>query len=156
MAVHKFQSAFLIGSLLLMTTGCASIYRADITRLNVVPLSEVDAEPAKWEEVGKELQEGKDVVFFIQKGQAIPLEMNVALPMATLQPGANSLVFTRDTYLLVSHSNMRISPDGRRWANISDLKSQKKLFGYKEGALSVGLHSTKEEGTKITLDIMTK
>lgn len=156
MFLHKLQTIFLIGLLLLMSAGCASIYRADVMQLNVLRLSDVDNEPAMWEEVGKKIQGGNDVVLFIQKGQAVPIDMNVALPMATLQPGANRLVFTRDTYLLVSNSHMRISPDGIRWADLSDLKTQNALFGYNGGALSVGLHSTKEEGTCFTLDVLNK
>jgi hypothetical protein len=152
----RHTSAYLIGPLLLMITGCTSIYHMDSTQLKVIPVSEAISEPAKWADVGKELQEGKDVVFHIREGQTIPLRVNMALPMATLQPGKNSLLFTRDTYLLISRSAMRISPDGQRWADISDFKSQKALFGFSKGGVSVGFHATKEEGTEISVDIMTK
>ena len=149
-------SIFLIGSLLLMTTGCASIHRMDSTKLKVIPVSEDGSRSAQWEEAGKMIQEGKEVVFLIREGQAIPLKVNLVLPMARLQPGKNSLVFSRDTYLLISRSILRISPDGQRWADVGDLKSQKKLFGFNQGDLSVGFHASKEEGTQISIDVMTK
>ncbi len=152
----KHKSACLIVSLLLLITGCTSIYRMDSTQLKVIAVSEAMSEPAKWADVGRELQEGRDVVLHIREGQTIPIKVNMVLPMATLQPGTNSLIFTRDTYLLISRSAMRISPDGQRWANINDFKSQKTLFGFNKGDLSVGFYATEEKGTEISVDIITK
>lgn len=150
------KSTYLIASLLLMITGCTSIHRMDSTQLNVFPVSEAISEPARWADAGRELQEGKDVVFHIREGETIPVKVNMVLPMATLQPGKNNLVFTRDTYLLISRSAIRISPDGQRWADINDVKSQKVLFGFNKGGLSVGFHATAEEGAEISVDIVTK
>jgi len=153
---NRIQSILLIGLLLVMMTGCASIHQIDITQLRVVPVSEIIAEPAKLEEIGKEIQEGKEVVFHIREGQTIPLKASMVLPMVTLQPGKNNLVFTRDMYLFISRSKIEISLDGQRWVDINDLNSQKTLLGFDKGALSVGFGATKEEGTQISVDIIAK
>jgi hypothetical protein len=76
--------------------------------------------------------------------------------MVKLQPEKNNLVFTRDTYLLISRSKIEISLDGQRWADINDLKSQKALLGFDKGSLSFGFGATKEEGTQISIDIIAK
>jgi hypothetical protein len=140
----------------LLFSGCSSITRVDSSTLTVVPVSEVVAEPARWEAVGKEIQAGRPVVFHIPKGGSLPLKLTMALPMTTLEAGENRLRFTRDTYLLVTRSSLRIGPDGQRWADISDFQAQKELFGYREGSLSIGFHATKAEGTHIAVDIRTR
>ena len=152
----RLQSTFLLSLLLFMTIGCVSIYHADITQLKVIPISTVISDPDKWEEVGKDIQEGREIVFHIREGEALPLKVNMALPVARLDPGDNSLIFTHDTYLLLSRSTMRISADGRRWADVNDFKSQKALFGFDRGVLSVGLHATKEEGTYLSVDVASR
>ena len=91
-----------------------------------------------------------------QEGQTIPLKVSMALPMVVLQPGKNNLVFTRDTYLLISRSKIEISLDGQRWAGINDWKSQKALLGFDKSTLFVGFGATKEEGTQISNDVIAK
>jgi hypothetical protein len=76
--------------------------------------------------------------------------------MATLKPGKNDLVFTRDTYLLISRSKLELSLDGQRWVDINDLKSQKALLGFEKSALSIGFGGSKEEGAQISIDIIAK
>jgi hypothetical protein len=153
---NRIQSTVLIGLLLLVLSGCATIHQMDITQHRVVPVSDVNSEPAKWQEVLKEIQEGKEVVLQIQKGQSIPLKVNMEHPLVKLQQGKNNLVFTRDMYLLMSRSKMEISLDGQRWANLLDLKSQKELFGIDKRAFSVSFGATQEEGTQVTIDITAK
>jgi hypothetical protein len=141
---------------LLAGTGCANIHHIAIDRGNVMPVANITPEQqAKLEDLYKGLQAGKQYVFFIAKGQSIPLKATVTLPMAKVEPGKNSVVFTQDTYLLISKSGLMIGPDGERWALIQDLKTQKELFGIgkEKGHFMIGFGITKEEGPLVTVDV---
>ena len=149
------KSVFLIGSGILLFVGCATIHRMDSAKLNVIPVSEIVADPAKMLDYAKIIQEGKDIVFKIPKGQAIPLKLSLDLPVAKLEPGKNQVVFTRDVYLWISKSQARVSPDGQRWADIGNLKSIGKVFGFGKGQVSLGFFATKEEGAAVNVDLKT-
>jgi hypothetical protein len=128
----------------------------DSTKLNVINAEELMSGQAKLEEVIKSIQNGNTHVFKITKGQQIPLKININLPIMNIEPVKNKIVFTRDTYLLISKSEMKISPDGRSWADIDDITSIKKLYGInKQGQLSVGYGLKKDEGAFFSLDIKT-
>ena len=71
--------------------------------------------------------------------------------MTKLVAGQNQLLFTRDTYFLVSHSKLRISPDGRRWADAYDLNAMKRLFGFQKGDLSIGFESSQQQGGVLSI-----
>jgi len=151
------QVALLTGFILLAETGCASIHKIAIDRGKVIAVANIITEQAKMEDLSKGIQAGKDYVFFIGKGQSIPLKASLNLPMAKIAPVKNSIIFTQDTYLMISKSGLMISPDGERWALIQDLKTQKELFGAgkSKGYLSIGFGITKEDGAAITLDVGT-
>ena len=151
-------AVFLAGFLLLSVTGCASIHHQAIDRGKVIPVANLSSERATLEGLGKGLQEGREYVFLIRKGESIPLKVRLTLPMAKLEPAKNSIVFTQDTYVLISYSRFMISPDGERWASIQDFKAQKELFGPSEGksSLSVGFGINKEDGASITLDVASR
>jgi hypothetical protein len=137
---------------ILLFTGCSHIYRIDGAKLYTVSVSEARTEPGKWEEFGKQISAGKAAIVRIEAGQKIPLKMTMALPVAGLVSGENQLVFTHDAYLYISSVKLRISPDGQRWADIQDLRAQKKLFGFKKGDFSIGFRVTKEDGPQIPVD----
>jgi hypothetical protein len=134
-------------------TGCTTVHRMDGTELTTISASDAQAEPGKWEEIGKQVSAGKAVVVKIEAGQKIPLNLTMTSPMANLVPGENQLLFTRDAYLYISPAIFRISPDGQRWAEIQDIKTQRKLFGFKKGNLSVGFGVAKAKGPPISVDI---
>lgn len=150
------ESMLLAGSLAMVLAGCSSIVVMDSTKREVLPVPDGLNEPATWEKVGKEIQAGRDVVLKIRKGQSIPLVIALVFPGVQLKTGENSLVFTRDIYLLISSSAMKISPDGQRWADIGDLASHKDLFGFSGGDISVGFSATKEAGARISVDVKTR
>lgn len=155
----KLTALFISGLLLLAATGCVNIHHVAIDRGNVIPIANRTPEQqTKLEELGKGFQADKQYVFFIAKGQSIPVKATVTLPMAMLEPGKNSIVFNQDTYLLLSKSGLMIGPDGERWALIQDLKTQKELFGIgkEKGHLSVGFGITKEDGPVVTVDVGVK
>ena len=150
------ESMLLAGSLAMVLAGCSSIVVMDSTKREVLSVPDGLNEPATWEKVGKEIQAGSDVVLKIRKGQTIPLVIALVFPGVQLKAGENSLVFTRDLYLLISSSAMKISPDGQRWADIGDLASHKELFGFSGGDIAVGFSATKEAGARITVDVKTR
>jgi len=48
-----------------------------------------------------------------------------------------------------------ISPDAKRWAPYTDIKTVEQLFGIKGGSLSLGMGITKENGLKVLLKMKT-
>lgn len=152
---NKHVGYFLLISIVLLFK-CATIYEIDSTKLNVINAEELMSGKAKLEEVIKSIKNGNTQVFKITKGQQIPLKVNINLPIMNIEPVKNKIIFTRDTYLLISNSEMKISPDGIRWADIGDISSIKKLYGInKQGQLSVGYGLKKDEGAFFSLDIKT-
>lgn len=142
--------------LLILLCKCATIHEIDSTKLNIINAEELMTGQAKLEEVIKSIQNGNTYVFKISKGQQIPLKININLPIMNIEPVKNKIIFTQDTFLLISKSEMKISPDGRRWADIGDITSIKKLYGInKQGQLSVGYGLKKGEGAFFSLDIKT-
>ena len=142
--------------MLLWSVGCATIQRREILPGDAVPISQMIENPSKWDDVGKGIAAGKEYIFRIEKGQRIPIKLLMGSPIGTLEKSENIFSFDRDVYLLISKENMQVSPDGLRWAHINSMGSLKKLFGFKQGHVSVGFGATKEEGTFISLDVGTK
>lgn len=149
----KNLSVFVLAGVLLGLTGCSRITKMNKAELTVIPITDIKTNPAKWETIGKDLQAGKEFVFLIEKGQSIPVKLSFNAPFGKLNAGKNTLEFTRDMYLLISMTKIRISPDGQSWADIHDLPSIKELLGYDKGDLSIGFSASKEEGTQITIAV---
>ena len=147
------KSVFAIGLLSLVAAGCATVQRRDIAQFKVVPFSEVVEDPSKWQDIGKEINDGKTVIFKVAQGQRVPLKLTMDTPVGTIEKSENTLTFNREMYLLMSKTNWQVSPDGRRWASPWSMKSMKKLFGFRKGQLSVGFQGTKEAGTFISIEL---
>jgi hypothetical protein len=151
---NRIQSVALIG--LLVLAGCSTIHEVDISHFKVIPVAAVNSDPARWQEVMRDIQNGKEVILFFRNGQSIPLKVSLEHPLVKLEAGKNRLIFTHNAYLLISLTKVEISPDGKRWVNIRDLKSQKELFGIDSGAFSIAFGVSPEEGTQIAVDITAK
>ena len=140
----------------LFAAGCASVERRDSTQFNVIPFSEVMDNPSKWQDIGRELNDGKTVIFKVAQGQRVPLKLAVDIPVGTIERSENTLTFNRDMYLLMSKTKWQVSPDGQRWASLGSMRSLKKLFGFSKGQLSVSVQGTKDAGTFISVDLKAK
>ena len=151
---RKFTTKPAIALLLLLATSCTTIQHRDISQLQVQAVSEMPSDPGKWQEIVNTVRAGKEFVFLIHAGEKFPLKINWFLPMATLQPGANNLIFTRDTYLLYSRHGLEISFDGQRWAAIADLKGQRGLAGATKNELSVSIGTSEAEGTQLAIEMV--
>ncbi len=136
--------------------GCDAITQVDRTTLRTVEVSSLRTDPNQWKQVEEDLREGRSCVFVVHKGETIPVETHITLPMATLQTSGNALVFTEETYFLVSQSSLRISRDGQRWADIDDIRAQRELFGFHSGQVAFGFSASAEAGAKFSLDVKTK
>lgn len=154
--MRSITRILLVGSLVCAALGCDAITRVDSSKLRTVDVASLKTSPEQWHQVERELSAGNECVFIVRKGESIPLEARVTLPMARLQAEATNLVFTNDTYFLVSQGSMRISPDGQRWADIDDLRAQRELFGVRSGQVSFGFSASEAAGAKFSLDVQTK
>ncbi len=143
-------------AVVLVASGCQSITHFDSSKMKAVEIASTKATPEQLKEAGVVIDAGGESLFLIRKGESLPLVLTVQLPMATVGAGQNILVFTSDTYLLISHAGLRISPDGQRWANIEDLSGQRKLFGFSSGTMSMGLSASESGPAQATIDIGVK
>ncbi len=143
-------------SFALCAGACSSISQFDTSKMKAVEIVSSTASQEQWKSVESEINAGREVLFLIHKGESVPLIVKVQLPMATLGAGNNILVFTRDTYLLISRAGLQVSPDGQRWANIEDLAGQRELYGYTSGSMSMGLSASESNSVQATIDIGVK
>jgi len=84
---NKITGIIAVASAVLTLTGCAGIHRTDGTKLTTVSVSDAKLSAEKWEEVGEQIAAGKEVVIRIMAGQALPLKLNLVLPMTKLVAG---------------------------------------------------------------------
>jgi hypothetical protein len=154
--MRKLSSLVLTFVTIIILNGCSNIYRVNKAELAIIPASDVTTNPAKWENIGKDILQGKEYVFQILKGQSIPINVTFNTPFADLKAGKNTVLFTKDIYLMISKTKMRVSPDGSAWADIADMQSIKTLFDFTGGNLSLGFSAAKETGPTINLDISAK
>ena len=152
----NLKSVIVVGLLSLVTAGCTSVQRRDSTQFNVIPFTEVMDNPSKWQDIGKDINDGKTVIFKVAQGQQVPLKLTMDTPVGTIEHSENTLTFNRDVYLLMSKTNWEVSPDGQRWASLGSMRSLKNLFGFSKGQLSVGVQGTKDAGTFISVDLKAK
>jgi hypothetical protein len=149
----NLKSVLILALLSLAAAGCASVQRKDSSQFNVIPFSEVMDNPAKWQDIGKDLNDGKTVIFKVAQGQRVPLKITMDIPVGTIEKSDNTLAFNRDVYLLMSKTNWQLSPDGQRWASLGSMTALKELFGFSKGRLSVGVEGTKDTGTVISIEL---
>lgn len=153
---NMFIAVWVIVLSSLFLQSCATIHRMDSTQLNIVPISTMTENPSKWRDIGKEIENGKTVVFSVAQGQRLPLKLVMDLPIGKIEKSMNTLLFSRDVYLSMSRTGFEVSPDGQQWASVDDLKSMRKLFGYTKGEVAVSLSATETEGTSISVAISAK
>jgi hypothetical protein len=95
------------------------------------------------------------VILRVPAGTVVPLDINISLPFARVEPGENRVAFTSDVYIFMSPEKFMISPDAERWAEMGNWKAMKKLFGFDRGTLGVGLGVVKDKGAFMNLTVET-
>ena len=150
------KALWLAGVLAQAATGCAGVQALDIDRSGVIRVSSLVPDSPGQRDFAAALQAGKEVVVLIPKGQALPVKLRLVLPMANLEALEDSLVFTRDTYVLLSTSRMMISPDGEHWAPMGDFAAQNELYDTRRKELHVGFGVNEEEGFVISMEAVSQ
>jgi hypothetical protein len=130
-----------------LLAACTSVREMDVSGVPHVTLDD----PSNAEAIGKAFEEKGAVVVHLRKGDTIPLRATLDLPVARLEAGENRLRLTREVWLYMSREVARISPDGRRWADLGDLAGMEELFGFSGGTARIGFQATRDEGAAVTV-----
>jgi hypothetical protein len=138
-----------VAAALASPAGCSSVREIDVSGIPHVTLDD----PSNAKAIGKALEERGEVVVRLREGDALPMVVTFDLPVARLEAGKNVVRFSRDVWLYLSRETARISPDGRRWADLGDLAGMKDIFGFDGGKVQVGFRATEAEGAAITVAV---
>jgi hypothetical protein len=146
--VQKIGLRSLAVVVFLWGAGCSTIHALDTGGVRTMPLAEFAALPGQ---VGAEqLTEQMPFIVHIAAGETVPMQIQLELPLATLQAGENVLQFKCDVYLYIARDAMEVSPDGVRWATMGDFDAIKELFGVGQGSFRLGFGATADEGAIVT------
>jgi hypothetical protein len=137
-------------------TGCANVHHLDSTRFDVISVPEGMKDSSRLEQVQQRISKGEPAIFKVAKDQQMPFKLNVDLPMGSLEKSESTFTFKQDTWLLMSRKKFQLSPDGQRWANITNRRSLAKLFGFKHGEFSFGFTAKTNESPFMYVDVKVK
>ena len=143
----------------LLLVGCSGIHTISAAGVPTVDLATLQKDPTKHgfglDKAGKPRIPTDGLIIKVPRGTRVPLRLNLAVGLATLEPGDNQLRFERDLLLYISRDGLRVSPDGGRWALLHDVKAIKELFGLKgRGSLGVGFGVSKDKGAEVHLSVI--
>ena len=141
--------------LLIILTGMMATACSHTTSINNVKTIDYSMLLEGGKPLAQALQSDSGMIVRVKKGDRVPLLLTATLPFAQLQAGENSLVVTTDFYLYMSKQGILISPDGKTFTPIYDMKGIKTLFGFKQGSLSIGFRAPKEEAPQMAVDVST-
>ena len=156
--MKTLKIVLIIAGLLLLAYG-ALVPRASAQGpkgVRTVTLKEFIDHPGEVVTAFQKVEQGEELIITVAAGDALPVKLLFDMPFAHLDSQAPTMTFTRDFLLWVTPNGLGISPDGREWAPIQDLKRVKELFGAAEGRLNLGLGATKTDGTYFEVTIEAK
>ena len=140
--------------LVVCIAGCAGKPRQfDISAVTIYDISaKPDAELIEKYLSG---QEHKDpLILKVPNGYALPIHLNIDTPLAKLDSDAGSLQFTKDVFLYLDNKKVLASPDTKLWAPFSDMEMIKELFDAGQGAVSLGMSATEQEGAMLSVKVI--
>jgi hypothetical protein len=142
----------------LLLAGCSGIHTISSAGVPTVDLASLQKDPAKhgfgMDKAGRPRLPTQGLIVKVPKGTRVPMQLNLAVGVATLEPGNNQVLFHRDLLLFISRDGLRVSPDGKLWALIQDVKAIRKLFGLKgRGTIGFGFGIDKEKGAAFHLSV---
>lgn len=137
------------GLALLQLAGCTSFQTVDKTKVATVSLAELQAEMTQRKETWKLPEHG--VILKIGKGASLPLTVQLATALTTIEPASNRIRFEQDCYLFVSTGAIKLSLDGERWADMGDWRTFRRLLGGSRGYLRIGVGISREDGPLISI-----
>ena len=145
----------LVVLVLFLFTGCSGIRKIETDQLHNIDLSAVNEQQDL--SILMEIAEGKPIkeplVMKLPKGYRLPVHMTVNTPLAKMDSKCGTLVFSQDLFLYLTQSSMLVSPDKTNWVNMSDFDGVKKLFGWSDGSLAVGIGASRENGSLLGVKI---
>ena len=130
--------------------GCKGPREINTAGIEPIPVSTLETDGAK---IGERIKKGERLVFLLKEGEKLPLKLTAAMPFLEIETAGQEVVFTRDTYFIISPDGMFVSPDGELWAAVHDTDALKELYGAKQGFLSIGLSATEEEGASVAVSV---
>lgn len=131
-------------------TGCSSVRTKDVSSVPSYTLDAINASPE--ETVGKAMTTGaREVVVEFRKGDRVPVNLRASLGPISLQPGEDSLVFSRDVYFYISQGAFLVSTDKKRWAPVQDGAALNEVLGTKTGTFQLGFGVKKGEKAAFTV-----
>ena len=134
---------------LVASAGCGGIHAVDKSGVTTKSLTELVTEVQDKKESYRFPEGG--LIVRVPKGSRLPLKLALTTPFATMESGDSHLRFEQDIYLYIRGRSVALSPDGERWARLSDWRAVKRLFGAGRGTFTFGAGMTKEEGMFINV-----
>lgn len=139
MKIKKLILSAALCLLLVASPGYADTLTVENRQVEVIPLDSLTTGKVDAGELTQLAGEGKEYVILASKGRTMPMKIALDFPFLKAGNGYTKVEFIRDTYIFISKTRMMISPDGRNWSPVHDMKSIKKLYDAKAGTLNIGL-----------------
>jgi len=133
-----------------LAVGCGGVKRMDVGDARTITLAELQEDG---ETLAQDLGKEGALIIRVAQGERVPLGLAARLPFMEIDPGENTVVFTRETWIHISRSGVMVSPDGSNWAAVHDTDALKKLYGAEQGSLRIGLHASEESGPKVDIEM---
>ena len=144
-----------VALILCLFAGCSGIQKIETAQLHTIDFSTVD--DRRDLSVLAEMAEGKPlkepVVMKLPKGFELPVQVILKTPLVKMDSKCGTMVFSQDLFLYLSQSSMLVSPDKINWADMSDFESVKKLFGWGDGNIAMGIGTGRDQGTLLGIKI---
>ena len=134
-------------------SACKTGQSTDTANIERITLTQLKTDGEKY---GNILRAGKPLIIKIPAGATIPIQLNLEVGFASFVPGDNNLRFDKATMLLISQKGLLLSPDGKDWAPIQDIKGLKKIFNIKGGSLALQFSARAKDGPFIRVNLQTK
>lgn len=139
---------------LALASGCTSIRSLDQDEIPTYTLNDIRAEPGLLS--GALLDGGPGAILAVTKGEILPFDIMARLPFATLVTGGNWIRFDQNVWFYFAEDDMLISPDGKRFGPIYNMRTLKELFNFESGEVALGFGVTGNGEAKAALTLLPK
>ncbi len=139
---------------LALTSGCASIRSLDQDEIPTYTLNEIRAHPEVMTKILTEENDG--IIISVTQGEALPFDIFARLPFATLVTNGNWIRFDRNVWFYFAENDILISPDGKRFGPVYNMRTLKKLFDFEAGELALGFGVSNVGGARVALRMVSK
>ncbi len=155
--IKPTRSSFTMVLFMLLTGtllfSCSSRQLLDTSSIKTIDVAQLDKQGDSLEALTAPDELKEPLIIKIPAGFALPLEINIATPLATMASNDNKLIFSKDLYLFITSSKILASPDSTVWVPVNDIKELKSVFGLGEGEFSVKMSAAKEDGAVVKMHL---